>query len=302
MQTWRVEAGEPHIAHDDEFELRTVVAETIGHFLAVPFAADVLLPFGWIGRTAAHHHLEQALVVVRMCPFRAQFDERIVHLGADLAGHTDDHPFTRQGRIPRLEVSHDVLSNQGHAVVRANDGGHLCPLALEALLLRHFFALSDFLEIGVDARQHRFGELELGVPGVVVDGDGGLIRHSALDVVHVDVLAEDVAGIAVGGGDRCAGEADESSVGQSITHILRQTVNFVQAILTLDIASLEAILRAVRLVHDEDDVAPVGQARVCAAIFREELLNGGEDDAPGSNAQPVAQVGTAFCLLGSLAQ
>jgi len=42
-----VEAGQPHVAHDDQLEWIFGVAGALGEQVASRLVADVLLPFGW---------------------------------------------------------------------------------------------------------------------------------------------------------------------------------------------------------------------------------------------------------------
>ena len=103
-----------------------------------------------------------------------------------------------------------------------------------------------------------------------------------LDVVDADVVAEHRAGVGVGLLDGRAGEADERGVRQRIAHVAGEAVD-------------EVVLAAVRLVGDDDDVAPVGEHRMAVALLLgEELLDGGEDHAAGGHLQLLAQVGAAL--------
>ena len=49
VQTWGVETGEPHIAHQDNLEWIFGIAETQRQFLPSGLVADMLLPVGRIG-------------------------------------------------------------------------------------------------------------------------------------------------------------------------------------------------------------------------------------------------------------
>ena len=65
----------------------------------------------------------------------------------------------------------------------------------------------------------------------------------------------------------------------------------------------EVVLAAVRLVGDDDDVAPVGEHRVAVALLLgEELLDGGEHHAAGGDRELGAQVGAVGGLHRRLAQ
>ncbi len=112
VQARRVEAGQPHVAHDDDLERVRRVAESLRQRLAPRLVADVRLPVQRVGRRAGHHHLERALLVVVAVPRRAQRHDRPVQLDADAAAHADDHRLAVHRREPVLEVLHQVLGDE----------------------------------------------------------------------------------------------------------------------------------------------------------------------------------------------
>ena len=89
-----------------------------------------------------------------------------------------------------------------------------------------------------------------------------------MEVVDVDVVAEDLAGIALPLRDGRAGERDERGVWQGSAQMSRVAVEVV-------------VVTAVGLVGDDDDVATVGEQRMLGTGFllrlgQAELLQGGE--------------------------
>ena len=135
-----------------------------------------------------------------------------------------------------------------------------------------------------------FLQLQLSKPALVIDGHGGTVHDGLLDVIDADIVAEDRAGVLISQLDGSAGKADEGGMGQGVAHVASVAVN-------------KVVLAAVRLVGDDDDVAPVGQERVPVAfLFGEEFLDGGEYHAPGCDIQLVAQVSPVFGLHRRLAQ
>src|SRR5262249_3115758 len=114
----------------------------------------------------------------------------------------------------------------------------------------------------------------------VVDRDGRAILDRAADVINVDVVAEDGRSADVLLLNRRPGEAYERGIRQRVAQVLREAVGDVAG-LALD-PRLEAVLAAVRLIGDDDDVAPVRQQRVNGRpAFGRELLERGEDNAAG---------------------
>ena len=96
------------------------------------------------------------------------------------------------------------------------------------------------------------GQRDLDEPRLEVDRHGGAVGHGPAQVVDVDVVAEHVPGVAVGERDRRAGEGDERGVRQGVSQVAGVAVEVV-------------VVAAVRLVDDDDDVAPVRQQRVLDA-------------------------------------
>jgi hypothetical protein len=79
VQAGRVEAGQPHVAHDHDAERVFRVLEPVRQLAALVLAADVRLPVGAVVGAAGHHHLHHAgfaffglSIVVGRWPNRAQ--------------------------------------------------------------------------------------------------------------------------------------------------------------------------------------------------------------------------------------
>jgi len=138
------------------------------------------------------------------------------------------------------------------------------------------FVLGDIGDVGVDLGPFVFVEFDPRQPALVIDRHGREILDRTADVVNVDVVAEHGRRVHVLLFDRRAGEADEGSIGETVTQILGETVGDDTG-LPFDLR-LEAVLAAVRFVGDHDDVAPIRQHRKLGlARYRRELLQGGKD-------------------------
>ena len=82
---------------------------------------------------------------------------------------------------------------------------------------------------------------------------------------------------------------DERGARQGVAHVTGKAV-------------YEIVLAAVRLVGDDDNVAPRGERQVTVLLFpREEFVDGGEYDAARLDAEQAAQVGAALGLHRRLA-
>jgi hypothetical protein len=64
VQARRIEAGQPHIAHDDELQRIFRITSALGEQIASHLVADVLLPCRWIAGCAGHDDLHGAGLVV----------------------------------------------------------------------------------------------------------------------------------------------------------------------------------------------------------------------------------------------
>ena len=138
-----------------------------------------------------------------------------------------------------------------------------------------FFAFGRVLKIRVNFRFFRRLQFQLGEPAFVENRHGRLVLDGALDVVNGNVIAKHCPRVGVGLFNRRAGEADEGGVRQRVAHVPGEAVN-------------EIVLAAVRLVGNDDDVAPVGKQRMFAAfVFREKFLNGREHHAAATRRRGV---------------
>ncbi len=166
----------------------------------------------------------------------------------------------------------------------------LRPLALQPLLAGDLLALGDLLEVLIDPWLLGLGQIELGEPALVVDRHGRPILDRALDVVDVDVVPEDGAGVSVIQLDRRPREADERRARQSVADVFGESLD-------------EAVLASVGLIGDDDDVPPVGEpGKGVPLLLRQELLDRGEDNAAGGPRQVAAELCPIFHLDRSLAQ
>jgi len=153
-------------------------------------------------------------------------------------------------------VLNHVLAELADSVGGAVDGVHRGHPLLEALALGVVQARGDLVRGLVELlRIHPLRQVQLDQPGLVVDRDGRAILDGLSEVVdQLDVLAEDVAGVPVGEGDRGAGERDERGVRQRVAQVAGVAVEVV-------------VVGAVSLVNDDDDVAASGKPGVGPAVL-----------------------------------
>ena len=89
--------------------------------------------------------------------------------------------------------------------------------SLVDLLLRGTF-LCQTVELVIQFLQHLFVQVQVHHTTLVINGTGGPILYSLSHVVHVDVVAKYLLGIAVSLTNGCPCESDERGMGQSLTH------------------------------------------------------------------------------------
>ncbi len=177
-------------------------------------------------------------------PRRPQLDELSVELDADPPAHAHHHGLAFHGLQAPVEVVDEVSGDHAQASLGPDNRLELRPFGLQLLLAFGLFLFGDLLELLVDPGLLLLGQVELRQSALVVDGDRGLVRHRALDVVDVDVVTEDGACVAVVKLHRRAGERDERRVRQCVTHVTGEAVD-------------KPVLAPVGLVGDDHDVPPV---------------------------------------------
>ena len=143
VQARRVEAGQPHVAHDHDLERVVRVVEPLGQRLAARLVADVRLPVERVGRRAGHHDLERALARRRR---RATSGRSVtislVQLDADPPAHADDHRLAVHRLEPLLEVLDQVARRSSLIRFSAPTTASSCAhLRLELLLALDLLAL-----------------------------------------------------------------------------------------------------------------------------------------------------------------
>ena len=245
--------------------------------------SDVQLPLAepiHLALLLAHHHrsaglahpvnlplqVDRLLLVGCLLPLRFQLRDAFVPVALDQgvhphAGHlVDAHQHRLAGLPGRRVVAHEIPCNLVEPTAGGDDVVVASELPLQAL--RHVDVLDlQLFQLVRDALvEVAHGHSQLFSAGVVVQRHGGAVLHRALEVVGRDVGAEDPARDLVFLEQRRAGEADVRGVGQGVAHVERQ----------------RAVLGAVRLVGDDDDVVAVGVGRVGVHI-PVELLDERED-------------------------
>ena len=108
MHAGRIEAGQPHITHDDQLERVTRVFEP----LLQPFLDQGWMNMGAQQRlvrgAAGHHDLDGPLVGVRVMPVGAQGYHGIIQVHADLAAHGHHHRLAMLCLIALFKVGHQI--------------------------------------------------------------------------------------------------------------------------------------------------------------------------------------------------
>ena len=217
VEAGRVEAGQPHVAHDHDAEGVFAILESLRQSAALGLVADVRLPIGAVVGTARHHDLHHALlfllgfaVVVRGTgPLGTEADQLIVEIDADAAAHAHDHGLAVHRLPAALKVLHEVRRDEFDALRIADEGLQSGPFRFQFLPAILLLGLGDFGKFGVELREGGRVEAQLGDAALVVDRDRGFVGDGALDVVDGNIVAEHGPGIGIRLLDGRAGKPNE---------------------------------------------------------------------------------------------
>ena len=294
-----VETGEPHIHHNGDFHGRIVVLKPPRQLLLVRLVADDPPPILRVGVALGHHHAHL------LRPVRAQLQNPLINLHGDGAGIGHNHGLAgEQVGAVILVVVENIADQRIDGLIRAEDGLHLPQLFLALFndggvgILRHDVIL------GVNEPQGVLVQLEVDDTAFIVDRAGGAVLHRLGHVVDIDVVAEDLPGAAILGGNGRAGKADVCSSRQAVADDPRRAdygldLQLALVVLPGDHLFREAVLSPVGFVCHDHNI-PAGGERL-GALF--EFLHGGEDNAVGlAVGQKLYEVLAALRLLGRLPQ
>jgi len=151
---------------------------------------NVGLPIEAVGRGAGHHDFQRPLRVVIKVPLGTECDERVVEFDTDAAAHADNHRLAVHRFKPSLEMLHEVFRNYRKALLGPHERFERGPFRLQLLLPLNLLAFCRFLELRIESGTQLLVQLESRQSAFVVDGNGGAVFDSALNVVDRDVVAE----------------------------------------------------------------------------------------------------------------
>ena len=153
VQARRVEAGQPHVAHDDDLERVVRVPEPLRQRLAPRLVADVRLPRERVGRRAGHHDLDDALARRPRCATRAAAARCSSYRSTQmrrLMQTTIALPSIASSRFSKCSTrSCAISSSRFSAPTTASSCG---PLGLELLLALDLLAFGGLLELRIELR------------------------------------------------------------------------------------------------------------------------------------------------------
>src|SRR5699024_3024851 len=139
-----------------------------------------------------------------------------------------------------LPVRHEILGEFAHALRGPVHGVDDCHGLLQAVPFGVIQPGGGLIGGGVDVLVAEVACLDhLDQPGLEVDGHSGAVGHGTGEVVDVDHITEDRAGVALGGVHRGAGEGEQGSVGQRVLQVPGVAVEVV-------------VVAAVGLVDEQD--------------------------------------------------
>jgi hypothetical protein len=275
VQTRGVEAGQPHVADDDDANAAVRVLELGRERLHLALAPPVLRQLGRVVRRGGDDALDSIIAET--------LAEQPRHFGGDPARVGDDHRLAFERLDALGVVLGEIVGDLCEPVVLADDPFELRPGGDELVRPGGLLSLDH-----VGGRSERVGVgLHRDLAALVVDRDRRPILLRLPHPVDGDVVAEHEPRAAVRLLDRRPGETNARGVRECDRDVLGEG----------------RVLAPVRLVGDDDDVPALGEDRhPRLAGGRSELLNRREDHpaglAPGEQAlQRLLALGD---LLGSL--
>ena len=277
VHTRGVEAGEPHIAHDNYSQRVGGVFET----LLQPFfdlaAVDMGLQQGLVGGRASHDDFDGSLFRVGIVPVGSLLDDFVVKVNADVTAHGHHHGFAILRLAAFLEVLHQVGGHAGHSRSGTHHLLQCSPSTFELSLCIFLFILGEFVHLFIELGQVFFFQAQLSQTTFVIDGNRSPVFLRLLHVIDMDVIAKHSASVAVGAVDRGASEGHKGGLWQGITQVLGISgLVGLRARLTFEF-SLKAILGTVGLVGNNHYVPTLGKHRKHILVLaRHEFLDGGK--------------------------
>lgn len=141
-------------------------------------------------KTATRRKWHSTQIGVGVHPVRAQSGNLSEQVNTDAAAHADDHRLAFDGLLAFLKVIYEVRRHPPHALLGTHHRFQPRSLAPQFGLHRLFRAIGHLFKIGIESGALGFVELGFRQAAFVVDADGRAVLDRALDVVHVNVLAE----------------------------------------------------------------------------------------------------------------
>ena len=277
----RVQAGyigprQPHVADNHDAQRVIQVAQPFFDRLPLRLGREMtgLAPRRRVfPKIPGHHHLDFGTPGKRR--------ERIVQPHAILARHTHRHGLAAQRRGAVQEMRQQVRRQFLDALLRPRGRRQRRPPRLPPLYLAR-------LELRCNLRQRRIHlpipQVQSDLPRRVEDRHRRVIFLRLPDRICVDDVPEDFYRIRPREADRRPRKAEPPGVRQRLGQVAR-------------VALQKAILRAVRLVGNDDDVVAQRQHRMRQLFFLQaELLNRCENHFSALRLQQPAQILDAFRL------
>jgi hypothetical protein len=111
MQAGRIEAGQSHIAHEDDFEFVLWIFEPLGQRLASRLVANVRLPRERIGSRTRHHNFHHALIVLFVMPVGLQLTNCLVKFVTNAAAHANNHRLAVHDFQTRAPMLYQIIGD-----------------------------------------------------------------------------------------------------------------------------------------------------------------------------------------------
>ena len=297
VQARCIEPGQPHVPNNHQSERVRRVLQAPLELLLLAWRRRVPAQVGQVRRRAVHHHLDDALVEIFGVPVGPQLDDLVVERDRRWSRHGDDHRLAVHDLKTAVPMRDQIGGELLQPTVGHRDGLEPSQPGDGLTLFGFVLGLQELVEVLVESLQFVRVDCEVDDPALVVDRHRGAVTLGRQHVVDVHVLPEDRLRILVVLGDRGAGQAQVHRVGQGLAHVVCEAIPYPPG-LSVELG-FEAVLRAVCLIADHDDVAAIAEhLHRLAGLVRSELLDCGEEHAAGLLvAQHLLEVVHLLCLM-----
>ena len=265
-QRRHIKTGEPHIHHNGDFQRIIIILELDRQLFPSGFVADHGSPVFWIIVAVGHHHGDLFL------PCRTQLQHLPVNTHGYRPGVSHDHGFSGQFLRPVVFVmGNNIFAERFYGLRCAENAFHLPQFFFAFFNNVRFGILCKKFIFRVDLFQDLFVKVQMNHAAFVKDRACCAIFHSLSHIVNVDIVTENLAGVAVFLRNRSTCKTNKCCIWETVPNDPGGSdVDF-----TVLIDFFKAVLSPVSFIGHNHDIAPLRKGRT--GFFK--LLHSGKNNS-----------------------